>query len=118
MEAATGRLRCIGIENARGHCMKSWVGSVLGVSIAVSLQAQAQVRPPSTANPLQNLPRVDAPTTPKVSTEVQTSAPNPGLAALLETPIAPRRFNVVGVHAVPFEEVAALFSPMTGKTVR
>ncbi|PNS09817.1 POTRA domain-containing ShlB-type protein [Lysobacter silvestris] len=82
------------------------------------MQAEAQVRPPSTANPLQNLPRVDAPTTPKVNTEVQASAPNPGLATLLETAIAPRRFNVVGVHAVPFEEVAALFSPMTGKTVR
>lgn len=98
--------------------MKAWIGSALGVSMVVSLQAQAQVRPPTTANPLQNLPRVDAPATSKVSTEVQASAPNPELSALLQTQITPGKFDVVGVHAVPFEEIAALFTPMVGKTVR
>ncbi len=102
--------------------MKAWIGpalgaSVFGVSSMVSLQVAAQVRPPTTANPLQNLPRVETPVAPKVNTEVQARAANPRLAALLATSITPRRFDVVGVHAVPFKEVAALFSPMTGKTV-
>ncbi|MGN6321794.1 MAG: ShlB/FhaC/HecB family hemolysin secretion/activation protein [Dyella sp.] len=102
--------------------MKAWIGpalgaSVFGVSSMVSLQVAAQVRPPATANPLQNLPRVETPVAPKVNTEVEAHAANPRLAALLATSITPRRFDVVGVHAVPFKEVAALFSPMTGKTV-
>lgn len=99
--------------------MKAWIGPILGISIAVSMQVEAQVRPPpTTANPLQTLPRVETPVTPRVSTEVQQQAPNPQLAALLATQLTPRRFDVVGVHAVPFKDVAALFSPMTGKTVR
>jgi hemolysin activation/secretion protein len=97
--------------------MKAWIGPALGISIAVSMQAEAQIRAPVTANPLQNLPRVETPVTPRVSTQVQPQAPNPRLAALLATPITPRRFDVTGVHAVPFKEVAALFSPMTGKNV-
>lgn len=102
--------------------MKAWIGhaisvSILGAANLVSLSAEAQVRPPTTANPLQNLPRVETPIAPKVNTEVQTRAVNPRLEALLATPATPQRFDVVGVHAVPFKEVAALFSPMTGKTV-
>lgn len=98
--------------------MKAWIGPALGVSMVMSMQAQAQVRAPATANPLQNLPRVETPATPKVNTQVQTHAANPRLAALLATPITPQRFDVTGVHAVPFKDVATLFSPMTGKTVR
>src|SRR5579859_4229435 len=97
--------------------MKAWIGPALGVSMVMTMQAQAQVRAPATANPLQNLPRVETPVAPKVTTEVQTRATNPRLTALLATSITPRRFDVVGVRAVPFKEVAALFSPMTGKTV-
>jgi hemolysin activation/secretion protein len=97
--------------------MKAWIGTVLGISIAVSTQVEAQVRPPVTANPLQNLPRVETPVTPRVSTQVQAQAPNPRLAALLATPLTPQRFDVRGVHAVPFKEIAALFSPMVGKNV-
>jgi hemolysin activation/secretion protein len=97
--------------------MKAWIGPALGISIVMSVQAEAQVRPPTTANPLQNLPRVETPSAPRVNTQVQSQAPNPRLAALLATSITPQRFDVVGVHAVPFKEIAGLFSPMTGKTV-
>jgi hemolysin activation/secretion protein len=97
--------------------MKAWIGPALGISIAVSMQVEAQVRPPVTANPLQNLPRVETPVTPHVNTQVQAQAPNPRLAALLATPLTPKRFDVRGVHAVPFKQIAALFSPMTGKNV-
>lgn len=99
--------------------MKAWISPTLGIAIIMSMQVvEAQVRPPTTANPLQNLPRVETPVTPRVNTQVQNQAPNPQLAALLATQITPQRFDVRGVHAVPFKEIAALFSPMTGKTVR
>ena len=97
--------------------MKAWIGPAVGISLAMSVQVEAQVRPPSTANPMQNLPRVETPSAPRVNTQVQVQAPNPRLAALLAASIMPQRFDVTGVHAVPFKEVAALFSPMTGKTV-
>ncbi|WP_233840952.1 POTRA domain-containing protein [Dyella sp. 2HG41-7] len=97
--------------------MKAWISLAIGVSLVMSMQVEAQVRPPASANPLQNLPRVETPTAPKINTHVQTRAANPRLAALLVTPITPSRFDVVGVHAVPFKDVAVLFSRMTGKTV-
>jgi hemolysin activation/secretion protein len=98
--------------------MKAWIGPIVGISLVISVQAQAQFRPPPTANPLQNLPRVETPNAPRVNTQVQTQKVNPRLAALLATQITPQRFDVIGVHAVPFKEIASLFSPMTGKTVR
>ena len=97
--------------------MKAWIGPAVGMSLVMSVQVEAQVRPPSTAYPMQNLPRVETPSAPRVNTQVQVQAPNPRLAALLAASIMPQRFDVTGVHAVPFKEVAALFSPMTGKTV-
>jgi len=99
--------------------MKARIRWTLGMAIAVAAQTQAQVRPPSTVNPLQNLPSVQAPSNaPSVNTNVQTAAPNPQLLALLAHTLTPQRFDVVGVHAVPFGDIAALFSPMTGKQIR
>jgi hemolysin activation/secretion protein len=98
--------------------MKAWIGLVTGISLVLSVPAHAQFRPPVTANPLQNLPRVETPNAPRVNTQVQAQAPNPRLIALLATPITPQRFDVAGVHAVPFKDIAKLFGPMTGKTVR
>lgn len=98
--------------------MKWWIGAGIGFAAALGTQAQAQVRPPQTANPLQNLPQAQAPSTkPHVSTSVQARPANPQLAALLSRTITPGRFEVNGVHAVLFAEIAALFSPMTGKRV-
>lgn len=100
--------------------MKWWIGGSIGFAIALGAQtqAQAQVRPPQTVNPLQNLPQARSPsTTPNVSTSVQARPANAQLAALLSHTITPGRFDVTGVHAIPFAEVAALFSPMTGKRV-
>src|SRR5579871_6271466 len=98
--------------------MKAWIGPVVGLSVLVSLPAMAQVRPTAPANPLQNLPQVQTPTGPKINTQVQSNTLNPRLAALLARQITPRRFDVRGAKAVPFKEVAALFTPMVGKNVR
>lgn len=100
--------------------MKWWIGGSIGFAMALAAQpqVQAQVRPPQTVNPLQNLPEAKPPSTaPNVSTSVQAHPANPQLADLLSHAITPSRFDVTGVHALPFAEVAALFSPMVGKRV-
>jgi hemolysin activation/secretion protein len=92
--------------------------NTLYLSLVASMPLEAQVRPITLpANPLQNLPKVDTPVTQKVKTEVQTKGTNPRLEALLATPITPTQFDVVGVHAIPFEEIALLFSSMRGKAL-
>ena len=47
-------------------------------------------------------------------------APTPeqlALQARLAQRIVPRHFDVSGVHAMPFEEVSALLSPLSGKEI-
>lgn len=92
--------------------MLRWFGCLLGIAVAGS--AAAQVRAP--ANPLQTLPRTETPRQAPVQVDVQ-QAPNAALQALLATHVTPSRFDVVGVKAVPFADVAALFAPMRGKDV-
>lgn len=95
--------------------MNRWLGCLLGMTVVCT--TQAQVRAP--ANPLQTLPRAEAPQqAPSVKVSVQ--APNPALEALLATHLTPSRFDVVGVKSIPFADVAAVFAPMRGKdaTVR
>jgi hemolysin activation/secretion protein len=91
--------------------MNRWFGCLLGMAVVSS--ATAQVRAP--ANPLQTLPRTEAPRQAPVQVSVQ--APSEALKALLATPLTPSRFDVVGVKSIPFPTVAALFAPMRGKTI-
>lgn len=88
------------------------------LTAAVSGAVVAQTRAVPSANPLQNLPQVQAPATgPKTHAQVHTGGANPQLAALLSAPITVHRVTITGAHAVPFAEVAALFTPLTGRTV-
>ncbi len=49
---------------------------------------------------------------------VQTATPEQmALQARLAQRIVPRNFDVSGVRAIPFEEVAALLSPLAGKEI-
>lgn len=95
--------------------MNRWLGCLLGMTVVCS--TPAQVRAP--ANPLQTLPRTEAPRQ-APSVTVNVKAPNPALEALLATRVTPSRFDVVGVKSIPFADVAAIFAPMRGKdaTVR
>jgi hemolysin activation/secretion protein len=95
--------------------MNRWFGCLLGMTVACS--AQAQVRAP--ANPLQTLPRTETPKE-APSVQVHVQAPNPALETLLASHLTPTRFDVTGVHSLPFAEVAAVFAPMRGRdtTVR
>jgi hemolysin activation/secretion protein len=91
----------------------------LALMAATVAGAWAQTRAPApTANPLQLLPKVEAPAQPSgVTLNVQRQQ-NPRLAALLSSTITPTRVSIAGVHAIPFAEVSALFKPLTGKAVR
>jgi len=91
--------------------MNRWLGCLLGMAVVSS--TTAQVRAP--ANPLQTLPRTEAPRQAPVQVNVQ--APSEALQALLATKLTPTRFDVVGVKSIPFPEVAALFAPMRGKAI-
>ncbi|SEM95321.1 Hemolysin activation/secretion protein [Luteibacter sp. UNCMF331Sha3.1] len=92
--------------------MSRWFGCLLGMTVVCSIQAQ--VRAP--ANPLQTLPRVEAPKqAPSVKVTVQ--APNAALETLMATHVTPTRFDVTGVRSIPFAEVADTFAPMRGKDV-
>ncbi len=96
--------------------MRSIASLCAAAALSVASLAQAQSRLPAT-NPLQTLPAAEAPKQePKVSTTIQPQQ-NPELAALLATQIVPTRFDVSGVDAVPFDEIAAFFFPLAGKTI-
>lgn len=94
--------------------MNRWFGCLLGMTVVCS--AQGQVRAP--ANPLQTLPRTEAPRQAPVKVNVQ--APTEAMESLLASRLTPTRFDVVGVKSIPFDKVAAEFAPMRGKdtTVR
>lgn len=95
--------------------MRKWLGATLAATMATG--AWGQARPP-VANPLQTLPRVDTPAAqPSITLNVQQQQ-NPQLAALLASTLTPSRVDIAGVHSIPFDDVAALFKPLTGKTVR
>jgi hemolysin activation/secretion protein len=82
-----------------------------------SAVAWGQARPPL-ANPLQTLPRVEAPAPrPSVTLTVEQQR-NDQLAALMASTLTPTRVDISGVHSIPFDQVAALFQPLTGKNLR
>ena len=95
--------------------MRRWL--VFATAAAASTTGWAQSRPP-VPNPLQTLPRVETPARqPSVTLNVEQQR-NDQLAALMALTLTPTRIDIGGVHSVPFDQVAALFKPLTGKTVR
>ncbi|HEX7815989.1 ShlB/FhaC/HecB family hemolysin secretion/activation protein [Dyella sp.] len=94
--------------------MRKWW--IVPLAATVAMHAWGQARPP-VANPLQTLPRVETPAAqPSVTLNVQRQN-NSALQALLASPITPTRVDIVGVRSIAFDDVAALFKPLTGKTV-
>jgi len=76
--------------------------------------AQAQAPAPA-ASPLDALPRSTLPE--PAGIEVEVKPPAAPAAGLLATPLTPRRFDIEGVVSIPFDEVAALFTPLVGRSV-
>jgi hemolysin activation/secretion protein len=103
---------------ATRHVSRMAITVLMVVLCGAPFLLHAQSRP-VTANPLQTLPTLPTPSpVPRVHTQVQAPAESAQLQAVLAAPLTPRSFNVVGVHAVPFAEIQALFQPLVGKSVR
>jgi len=94
--------------------MRRWL--VFATTAMTSAVGWAQTRPP-VANPLQTLPRVETPAQPRVTLNVEQQH-NDQLTALMAITLTPSRIDIGGVHSIPFDQVAALFKPLTGKSVR
>lgn len=78
--------------------------------------AQSPAAAPA-SNPLDSLPQL--PTAPAVRppVQLQLEAPPPQAEAILRQNVQAQRFDIQGSTAVPFEQVAAIFSPWIGQTV-
>lgn len=85
-----------------------------GVACWAAAGAQAQALAPA-ASPLDTLPRSTLPE--QRAVEVEVKPPAAPAAGLLATALTPRRFDIEGVQSIPFDEVAALFTPLVGQSV-
>jgi len=87
----------------------------LGITLAGSLVAAVQAQ--SGGNPLDQLPlpASQAPVpAPKAQVDVQTPAQ---AAGRMGQTVTPSRFDIEGVAALPFADVAAFFAPLAGQSV-
>lgn len=82
----------------------------LGMLGTVPLLAQAQ----NVGNPLERLPETVAPASPPPKVSIAPAAP---VSPILSQRLTPRRIDVQGVKAVPFEQVVALTKDLVGHDV-
>jgi hemolysin activation/secretion protein len=90
----------------------------LCVAHLVSAQSPAPGGNPFNTLPQPQSPRPELPPPPALSGNLgltQSSQLPTGLA--MESEVLAQRIDISGVHALPFEAVAALFEPFSGKTV-
>lgn len=85
----------------------------------LAIGAQARADGPLRGNPVDALPQLERPPgavqPPPV---VQTATPEQlALQARLAQRIVPLNFDVSGVHAIAFDEVSAILSPLSGKEI-
>lgn len=91
----------------------------LALICLLACSAAARADGPLRGNPVDALPQLERPPgavqPPPV---VQTATPEQlALQARLAQRIVPLNFDVSGVHAIPFEEVAGILSPLSGKEI-
>ncbi|WP_447990338.1 ShlB/FhaC/HecB family hemolysin secretion/activation protein [Achromobacter spanius] len=81
--------------------------------------AQARADGPLRGNPVDALPQLERPPgATQPPPVVQTATPEQlALQARLAQRIVPLNFDVSGVHAIPFDEVSAILSPLSGKEI-
>ena len=74
---------------------------------------------PLRGNPVDAMPQIERPpTATQPPPVVQTATPEQlALQARLAQRIVPQHFDVSGVHEMPFEEVSALLTPLSGKEI-
>ncbi|MFF7399622.1 ShlB/FhaC/HecB family hemolysin secretion/activation protein [Achromobacter sp. NPDC008082] len=91
----------------------------LALICLLACSAAARADGPLRGNPVDALPQLERPPgavqPPPV---VQTATPEQlALQARLAQRIVPLNFDVSGVHAIPFEEVSGILSPLSGKEI-
>ncbi|WP_052652738.1 ShlB/FhaC/HecB family hemolysin secretion/activation protein [Pandoraea oxalativorans] len=72
---------------------------------------------PVRGDPMQSLPKIEAPKAAPATIHIQPPSQEDALKSLLARKITPQRFGIEGVKSLPFDQIAALFSPMAGKEV-
>ncbi|MDR5774070.1 MULTISPECIES: POTRA domain-containing protein [unclassified Caballeronia] len=91
------------------------IGAPFTAQLALAQTVPAAPRASIGGNPLDALPQVNTPPKPAVSVNVQP--PAPALDALLAQHLTPRKFEIEGVKALPFDDVAQRFAPLVGTDV-
>ncbi|PUA19815.1 ShlB/FhaC/HecB family hemolysin secretion/activation protein [Glaciimonas sp. PCH181] len=87
------------------------VGGLCIFSALCALPASAQNRSPVQGNPLDALPKPEAVPSAPMTINIQPQAVDPALEKLLASHLVPSRFQIAGVTALPFDQIAALFAP-------
>lgn len=102
-------------------CVDRWIATCIGYIFCqaafVADAGAADTRSPGQGNPLDTLPKLEATPAQPVSTDIQKPAPDPALQRLLNARITPSRFRIAGVHALPFDTVAAEFAGLVNRSV-
>ncbi|TRM52928.1 ShlB/FhaC/HecB family hemolysin secretion/activation protein [Achromobacter sp. LC458] len=91
----------------------------LALICTVFCGAPARADGPLRGNPVDAVPQLERPPgATQPPPVVQTATPEQlALQARLAQRIVPRNFDVSGVHAIPFDEVSAILSPLSGKEI-
>ena len=91
----------------------------LGMAFALACASTApQAQTPPAGNPLDQLPvPVPLPSAVDRAPRVDVQMPAGAAAGKLDRTLTPTRFDIEGVNAVSFSEVADLFSPFAGRSV-
>ncbi|MGE6916895.1 ShlB/FhaC/HecB family hemolysin secretion/activation protein [Achromobacter kerstersii] len=91
----------------------------LALICLLGCSAAARADGPLRGNPVDALPQLERPPgATQPPPVVQTATPEQlALQARLAQRIVPLNFDVSGVHAIPFEEVSAILSPLSGKEI-
>lgn len=92
-----------------------WLPQLLASSLLLAGNPGVHAQGARSGNPLDNLPPV--PARQGMETLAPASAGTPAAAIPATQALTPRRFDIEGVKSLPFPEVAALFSPFTGKPI-
>lgn len=98
------------------HRHVTWQLLLAGASWWVATGVGAQSAAP-VGSPLDTLPQPTLPAQPDTPVRVDVQRPQPPAAAVLNNRVTPTRFGIEGVRSIPFEEVAALFTPLVGQTI-
>lgn len=88
---------------------------LLGIGACNSVLAEP--RSPILGDPTQTLPSIAPARPPQSNVSVQVERPDSALQNLLTSKLTPQRFQIEGVKAIPFAEIAAKFAPLAGKEI-